>query len=142
MPKPAKAKSPPAPSASDTSTPAPVNSSENTKSSETKDSFKVSVTKPKPTPSPAPSVEEEDDLSVPVQPGAICKRNGCKAAFVSDEESRNGEGEGVKCTYHPSSVCYKWAIVSQMLTIFLQPIFHEGSKVSRLRGTLATASID
>jgi len=65
------------------------------------------------TPSPAPAAitEEEDDTSVSVMPGALCRRNGCKVSFVSDEVNRQGDGKGVVCTYHPSS-----------------PIFHEGSK--------------
>ena len=54
--------------------------------------------------SPAPAPEEEDDLSVEVKPGTRCKRKGCKAEFISDEESRLGEGESTVCTYHPSNV--------------------------------------
>jgi len=72
----------------------------------------TSQTKPRPPPpAPAPIVEEEDDLSVPVSAGTTCKRNGCKAEFVSDEVNRLGDGEGTVCTYHPAG-----------------PIFHEGSK--------------
>jgi len=56
-------------------------------------------------PAPAPPVvEEEDDLSVPVTSGTKCRRNGCHVKFVSEIESRQGEGEGTICTYHPSAV--------------------------------------
>ncbi|RDB20947.1 Cysteine and histidine-rich domain-containing protein [Hypsizygus marmoreus] len=64
-----------------------------------------------PAPTPAPAIEEEDDLNVTVNPGTLCRRNGCKTAFVSDDVNRKGDGEGTICTYHPSS-----------------PIFREGSK--------------
>ncbi|PFH50082.1 hypothetical protein AMATHDRAFT_146021 [Amanita thiersii Skay4041] len=60
---------------------------------------------------PIPVVEEEDDLSVPVAPGTVCKRKGCGVAFVSDEANRLGNGEGTVCVYHPKP-----------------PIFREGSK--------------
>ncbi|KAF9239585.1 chord-domain-containing protein [Melanogaster broomeanus] len=64
---------------------------------------------------PAPVVttqpEDEDDLSVTVAAGTPCSRKGCGVAFVSDEENRIGDGEGVVCSYHPAP-----------------PIFHEGSK--------------
>ncbi|KAJ3517141.1 hypothetical protein NMY22_g14030 [Coprinellus aureogranulatus] len=66
---------------------------------------------PKPA-APAQLVEDEDDLSVSVAPGTMCKRKGCGVAFVSDEVNRIGEGEGTVCVYHP-----------------LPPYFHEGSKV-------------
>ncbi|KIK63602.1 hypothetical protein GYMLUDRAFT_71739 [Collybiopsis luxurians FD-317 M1] len=62
-------------------------------------------------PPPAPIVEEEDDLSVSIASGTTCRRPGCGVAFVSDEENRLGDGEGTRCTYHPSP-----------------PIFREGSK--------------
>ncbi|KAG8714842.1 hypothetical protein FRC09_017196 [Ceratobasidium sp. 395] len=64
--------------------------------------------------SPAPPVEiveDEDDPTVPVAPGTTCKRPGCRKQFVSDEESRQGDGEGAQCRYHAN-----------------QPLFHEGSK--------------
>ncbi|KAK7023967.1 translation initiation factor IF-2 [Favolaschia claudopus] len=51
----------------------------------------------KPTP-PPPVLEEDDDLSIPVAAGTKCKRNGCNAAFVSDEVSRVGDGEGLSAT--------------------------------------------
>lgn len=57
-----------------------------------------------PAPAPPPVIEEEDDLSIPVQPGTRCRRNGCMAEFVDEEKSRTGEDEGAICTYHPSSV--------------------------------------
>ncbi|KAI0065484.1 chord-domain-containing protein [Artomyces pyxidatus] len=62
-------------------------------------------------PTPAPPVEEEDDLEIEVPAGTTCRRNGCKVAFVSEEENRKGEGPGAVCVYHPAA-----------------PIFHEGSK--------------
>jgi len=54
---------------------------------------------------------EEDDLSIQVTPGTICKRKGCGVAFVSDEVNRLGEGDGTVCVYHPQP-----------------PLFREGSK--------------
>ncbi|KAG8715535.1 hypothetical protein FRC11_003286 [Ceratobasidium sp. 423] len=66
------------------------------------------VTTPAP---PAEIIEDEDDPSVPVAPGTVCKRPGCRKRFVSDEESRQGDGEEAQCNYHAS-----------------QPLFHEGSK--------------
>ncbi|KAF8894476.1 hypothetical protein BD779DRAFT_1501314 [Infundibulicybe gibba] len=63
------------------------------------------------TPPPKQAIEEEDDLAAPVNPGVQCRRNGCGIRFVSDEVSRQGEGEGAVCIYHPSP-----------------PIFREGSK--------------
>jgi len=61
---------------------------------------------------PAPViVEDEDDTSIPVAVGTICRRTGCGAEFVSDEVNRVGDGEDTVCTYHPAP-----------------PIFHEGSK--------------
>jgi len=74
-----------------------------------KDTFKVTTT-PKPS-TPTPIIEEEDDLTAPVPSDATCKRIGCKVVFVSDEDSRMGDGEASVCTYHPAA-----------------PIFHEGSK--------------
>ncbi|CAG8481619.1 8637_t:CDS:2 [Dentiscutata erythropus] len=56
--------------------------------------------------------EEEDDLSIPVAPGTVCKRASCNTAYVDDETSRN-EGSQSECVYHPGT-----------------PIFHEGSKGS------------
>ncbi|KAG0705347.1 chord-domain-containing protein, partial [Suillus ampliporus] len=73
---------------------------------------KVASPKPSiPPPVEAPIVEDEDDLSVPVTSGTICKRRGCGAAFVSDEVNRIGDGDETVCTYHPAA-----------------PMFHEGSK--------------
>jgi len=60
---------------------------------------------------PVEIVEDEDDPSVAVAPGTLCKRPGCRKQFVSDEESRQGDGEGAQCRYHAN-----------------QPLFHEGSK--------------
>ncbi|KAF8495395.1 HSP20-like chaperone [Gautieria morchelliformis] len=63
-------------------------------------------------PQPVPVVQdEEDDLSVPVPVGTVCKRTGCGVKFVSEEASRIGEDEGAVCRYHPAP-----------------PIFREGSK--------------
>lgn len=62
---------------------------------------------PKPSSPPlveAPVVEDEDDLSVPVTPGTICKRKGCGVAFVSDQVNRIGDGDETICTYHPAAV--------------------------------------
>ncbi|TCD66684.1 hypothetical protein EIP91_001038 [Steccherinum ochraceum] len=61
-------------------------------------------------PPPLPE-EEEDDLSAPAVPGTTCKRKGCGKSYVSDEVSRNGDGEEAVCVYHP-----------------MPPIFREGSK--------------
>ncbi|KAF8350826.1 chord-domain-containing protein [Amanita rubescens] len=61
---------------------------------------------------PPPVVEEdEEDLTISVAQGTICKRKGCGVAFVSDEVNRLGDGEGTICSYHPK-----------------QPLFREGSK--------------
>lgn len=57
-----------------------------------------------PTRAPPRPVEEEEDLDAPVTPGTKCRHNGCKANFISDEESRRGEGPGTVCTYHPAAV--------------------------------------
>jgi hypothetical protein len=63
------------------------------------------------TPTPAAPTLEIDDVNAPLEVGALCRRNGCNAAFVSDEVNRQGDGEGTKCRYHP-----------------LPPYFREGSK--------------
>ena len=47
---------------------------------------------------------DEDDANAVVPPGTTCKRTGCKASFVSNEENRNGDGPGTKCLYHPGAV--------------------------------------
>ncbi|KAK2467025.1 hypothetical protein APHAL10511_001283 [Amanita phalloides] len=60
---------------------------------------------------PLATVEEEDDLTVAVTEGTICKHKGCGVAFVSDEANRIGGGEGTVCKYHPQP-----------------PLFREGSK--------------
>jgi len=62
-------------------------------------------------PSPTPMIEDEDDLDIPIQPGTRCLRQGCGKEFLSQEESRLGDGEHSVCTYHSSP-----------------PVFHEGSK--------------
>jgi hypothetical protein len=59
---------------------------------------------PHPERRPAAVVEEEEDLSVKVQPGTRCRHNGCTVVFESDEVNRLGEGKGTVCTYHPSTV--------------------------------------
>ncbi|CAG8537936.1 2332_t:CDS:2 [Cetraspora pellucida] len=61
-------------------------------------------------PIPKEEKPEEDDLSIPVNPGAVCKRSGCNTPYVDDATSRN-EGPQAECVYHPGT-----------------PIFHEGSK--------------
>jgi hypothetical protein len=53
---------------------------------------------------PAEIAEDEDDPSVSVAPGTLCKRPGCRKPFVSDEESRQGDGEEAQCNYHASQV--------------------------------------
>jgi hypothetical protein len=53
---------------------------------------------------PAPVVEDEDDPSVSVTAGTICRRKGCGLEFESDEANRIGDGEGTVCTYHPAPV--------------------------------------
>ncbi|TDL27303.1 chord-domain-containing protein [Rickenella mellea] len=70
-----------------------------------------SVPAPRGSPSPAPVVEEEDNLDAAVAQGTKCRRKGCGKEYVNDDVSRLGDGEGVKCVYHPAP-----------------PIFHEGSK--------------
>lgn len=51
-----------------------------------------------------PPEEDEDDVSIPVEPGTKCKRKGCNYAFVSDVVSRSeGQDESV-CRYHPLPV--------------------------------------
>ncbi|KAF8636509.1 hypothetical protein AX17_003323 [Amanita inopinata Kibby_2008] len=61
---------------------------------------------------PPPAIaEEEDDPTILVVPGTICKHRGCAVVFISDEVNRLGDGEGTVCTYHPRP-----------------PIFREGSK--------------
>lgn len=52
----------------------------------------------------SPPPEEEDDLTISVIPGTLCKRKGCGAEFVSDAESRSGDGDHAVCVYHPSTV--------------------------------------
>lgn len=56
------------------------------------------------TPKPEPVVIEEDDLTVTVVPGTLCKRQGCSTVFVSDTENRQGDGPGAVCAYHPRPV--------------------------------------
>jgi len=53
---------------------------------------------------PPPVVEDEEDLTISVAQGTICKRKGCGVAFVSDEVNRLGDGEGTICSYHPKQV--------------------------------------
>lgn len=60
---------------------------------------------------PSAPIEEEDDPSIEVSVGTPCRRRGCSAKFISQEESRLGDKENSLCVYHPSP-----------------PIFHEGSK--------------
>ncbi|RIB15738.1 HSP20-like chaperone [Gigaspora rosea] len=61
-------------------------------------------------PPPQEEKPEEDDLSIPVEPGTVCKRSSCNTAYVDDATSRN-EGPQAECIYHSGT-----------------PIFHEGSK--------------
>lgn len=62
--------------------------------------------KPKEAVPPSPPKEEEDDITVPVAAGTRCRRKGCNKEFVSDEDSRLGDGEGTICVYHPAPVRY------------------------------------
>lgn len=55
-------------------------------------------------------ISKEDDTSVEVAPGTLCKRRGCGYKFVSDDLSRNSGPES-SCQFHPGA-----------------PVFHEGSK--------------
>jgi hypothetical protein len=64
---------------------------------------------------PEPVVEEEDDPSVPVTAGTVCRRKGCGLKFDSDEANRIGDGEGTVCTYHPAPVSY---FISKSIHIF------------------------
>ncbi|KAH9484143.1 Cysteine and histidine-rich domain-containing protein [Psilocybe cubensis] len=73
-------------------------------------SAKQEVTAAMPAPPPVP-VLEVDDLNQAVPVGTPCKRKGCHTIFVSDEQNRQGDGEGTICRYHP-----------------LPPYFREGSK--------------
>ncbi|KAF8503526.1 HSP20-like chaperone [Russula emetica] len=88
-----------------------VYTSSSARSSRPQEPAKLSATIPVAQPVSVQKVEEEDDLEATVPEGTPCQRAGCKVTFVSDEESRIGDGPGTKCVYHPGA-----------------PIFHEGSK--------------
>ena len=47
-----------------------------------------------------PEPLEQDDGSIPVEPGTKCQRRACNAQYVSDEVSR-GDGYDAKCVFHP-----------------------------------------
>lgn len=64
-------------------------------------------------PAPKKIEEDEDDTEKPAEVGTQCQRQGCNATFISDAESRTGDGESATCQYHP-----------------MPPLFREGSKVS------------
>jgi hypothetical protein len=67
---------------------------------------------------PPQFVLEEDDLSVAVPPGTKCQRKGCDKVFISNEESRTGDGASAQCYYHPAPVGgFKFAS-SAILIIF------------------------
>lgn len=71
----------------------------------------VAVTAPeKKTEEIKPEVYEEDDESLPVPEGTVCKRRGCGRVWKDAATSR-GDGAEATCHYHPGA-----------------PIFHEGSK--------------
>ncbi|KAF7720588.1 hypothetical protein EC973_007277, partial [Apophysomyces ossiformis] len=92
----------------------------------TKDGVEIYGEAKKPTPKPVvatpvaktetkeekkePEIEEEDDETVPVSTGTVCKRRGCGVAYKDNATSR-GEGAEAICKYHPGA-----------------PVFHEGSK--------------
>ena len=96
------------------------------------------ITVSTPSPVPAAITEEEDDTSVPVKPGSLCRRNGCKVSFVSDEVNRQGGGKDAVCTYHPGSVRMRFPFFIHLPPYTVQPIFHEGSKVCLLMRGCAT----
>lgn len=76
-------------------------------------------------------VVEEDDLTVTVAPGTKCKRQGCFVTFVSDAENRQGDGPGTVCAHHPRPVRDPPFLLRTITDTITQPIFHEGSKVTR-----------
>lgn len=56
------------------------------------------------TTTPAVILEEQDDTSVVVKSGTLCRRNGCKVSFMSDEVNRQDGGRDAVCMYHPAAV--------------------------------------
>lgn len=70
----------------------------------------VAVAAPEKTEEVKPEVHEDDDESVPVPEGTVCKRRGCGRVWKDAATSR-GDGAEAACNYHPGA-----------------PIFHEGSK--------------
>jgi len=66
----------------------------------------VTAQPPRATPSPAPPEEEDDDPDTPVPNGATCRRKGCGATYVAEQNREQEE-----CVHHPG-----------------QALFHEGSK--------------
>jgi hypothetical protein len=81
-----------------------VYTSSSARSSRPQEPAKLSATIPVAQPVSVEKVEEEDDLEATVPEGTPCQRAGCKVTFVSDEESRIGDGPGTKCVYHPGAV--------------------------------------
>lgn len=62
-------------------------------------------------------VLDEDDLSVPVKEGTKCTRKGCEKEFISEKESRMGEGENADCWFHPSPVRQDYYLASSSYTL-------------------------
>ncbi|KAI9845334.1 MAG: hypothetical protein M1837_004956 [Sclerophora amabilis] len=56
----------------------------------------------------APPESDSDDSSIPIPPGATCRRRGCNITYASTGAN---DREGEKCVHHPG-----------------HPIFHEGNK--------------
>lgn len=53
---------------------------------------------------PPALIIEEDDPTIPISPGTLCRRKGCGVSFISDKESRQGDGPGTICIYHTAPV--------------------------------------
>lgn len=83
-------------------------------------------------------VIEEDDPGIAVPQGTQCRRNGCKALFVSDELSRFGNGEEAVCIYHSAPVLPLFLEFTISKPLSFQPIFREGSKVIHRLTTIIT----
>lgn len=80
-------------------------------------------------PASTPYVEEQDDPDVEIKTGMRCKRKACGHEY--DGQDRTDE----ECRYHagvvsPFAVLYvcSVSVTDDLLTLFVQPIFHEGSK--------------
>lgn len=67
----------------------------------------VTVPQNAPTPPPPVPESEDDDASLEIPDGRVCRRRGCGATY----DKSKGRSAEEKCTHHPGA-----------------PIFHEGSK--------------